>query len=268
MCIKEDWMRRAEWRKLGACALCGLLAAAALGGCTRRFYRNRADMEVDQVLAEKDRYPFWKIEHFHPYPDPRARFADPTNPDRPPMPPDDPAAWQLSPHPQRPGHPGVARVEGDGYLYLLQYWDTLNRELAAQKKDVTPLVPTPLKVPGASPVEETPDPFPAVKENVEAPPGTPEHPFKINMDQCVELGIINSRDFQTARETLYLTALPVTLQRFAFAAQFFVTEQAIRERAGSLVPGGPKNDWTLNSTAGFSKLFSTGALLMLKFANQ
>src|ERR1700730_7217833 len=136
-------MGRASLRTLGLCTLCGLLTAAALAGCTRRFYRNRADIEVDQVLAEKDRYPFWKIEHFHPYPVPRARFADPTNPDRPPMPPDGRAAWQLSPHPQRPGKPGVARVEGDGYLRLLEFWDNLNRELEAQKKDPAAVVPTP-----------------------------------------------------------------------------------------------------------------------------
>jgi hypothetical protein len=264
-------MGRASLARLGAYTLCGLMLAAALGGCTRRFYRNRADIEVDQVLAEKDRYPFWKIEHFHPYPDPRARFADPTNPDRPPMPPDDPAAWQLSPHPQRPGKAGVARVEGDGYLRLLEHWDTLNRQLDEQKKDLAAkdpaqVVTQPPKLP--SPQDETPDPFPPPKQNLEAPPGTPEHPFKLKMDQCVELGIINSRDFQTARETLYLAALPVTLQRFAFAAQWFATEQAIRERAGGLVPGGPRNDWTLNTNVGFSKLFSTGALLLLQFANK
>src|SRR5262249_5254833 len=196
-------------------------------------------------------------------------FADPTNPDRPPMPPDDPGAWNLSPHPQRPGKPGVARVEGDGYLRLLEHFDTLNRQLDAQKKQPQKdpgQAPPPLKLPISQ--EETPDPFPVVKQNLEAPPGTPEHPFKITVDQCVELGIINSRDFQTARETLYLTALPVTLQRFAFAAHWFATEEAIRERAGRLVPGGPRNDWKLNTDVGFSKLFSTGALLMLQFANQ
>src|SRR5262245_26153979 len=78
--------------------LCILLALLAVSGCTRRFYRNSADKEVSEILAEKDQYPQWKIEQFHVYPDPRARFADPNNPDRPPMPPDDPAAWELAPH--------------------------------------------------------------------------------------------------------------------------------------------------------------------------
>ncbi len=67
----------------------------------------------------------------HVYPDSRARFADPTNPDRPPMPPDDPAAYDLSPNPQKPGKPGVARVEGSGYLDLMTKWDAENRAEAS-----------------------------------------------------------------------------------------------------------------------------------------
>ena len=100
----------------GQAFMCILLAGlcAATGGCTRPFYRKQADKEVNEVLAEKDRYPLWKIEQFHVYPDPRARFADPTDPDHPPMPPDDPAAWALSPHPQKPGKCGVATVGGTG----------------------------------------------------------------------------------------------------------------------------------------------------------
>ena len=72
-------------------------------GCTRRFYRNQADREVDSVLHEKDIIPNAKIENMHVYPDARSRFADPDNPDRPPMPPDDPIAKSFGPTPQRPG---------------------------------------------------------------------------------------------------------------------------------------------------------------------
>src|SRR5207244_4315918 len=68
------------------------------------------------------------VENFHVYPDPRARFADPTNPDRPPMPPDDPAAWDLSPHPQKPPkETGVRQVEGLGYLDYLAACTAQNR---------------------------------------------------------------------------------------------------------------------------------------------
>ena len=79
------------------------------------------------VLCEKDVYPAWKIANFNVYPNPLARYADPTNPDRPPMPPDDPAAHDLSPNPQKPPKAGIAYVEGKGYLALLAQWDAANR---------------------------------------------------------------------------------------------------------------------------------------------
>lgn len=93
-------------------------------------------------------------------------------------------------------------------------------------------------------------------------------PYRINLEQSVELGLVNSREFQSRREDLYLTALPVTLERFAFSAQFFATEQAIRERSGRLTPEGQHNRWRLGTDTGFTKTFSTGALLLFRLANQ
>jgi outer membrane protein TolC len=273
-------------------------------GCTRHFFRKKADEEVAEVLAEKDKYPDWRIEQFHVYPDPRARFADPTNPDRPPKPPDDPAAYDLSPNPQRPPKAGVAEVEGEGYLELLAAWDAQNRAEAAAAAGQTDAAQKPLNGQAEQiPIQprEKPDrlpdekpPLPA-KENApeparttpEAPkgyagggtaasttslsstpkPGAPK-PYLLKLEQAVELGLINSREYQDAREDLYMTALPVTLQRFAFTAQFFGFEQAIRQWAGRETPEGHQNNWTLNSNAGFAKLFSTGALLLFNFANQ
>jgi hypothetical protein len=105
-----------------------------LGGCSRPFFRKQADEEVGEVLAQKDKYSDWKIDNWHIYPDPRARFADNGDPDHPPMPPDDPAAHDLSPNPQKPGKTGVARIEGTGYLDLIAKWDQENRERRAQEE--------------------------------------------------------------------------------------------------------------------------------------
>ena len=85
-------------------------------------------------MAEKDKYPSWKIDQYHVYPDPRSRFADWTNPDRPPAPPDDPAAYDMAPRPQKTPHSGVAYIEGTGYLDLLACWDKENR--ARQEKEL------------------------------------------------------------------------------------------------------------------------------------
>ena len=93
-------------------------------------------------------------------------------------------------------------------------------------------------------------------------------PFLITPEQSVELALINSREFQDVREELYLVALPVTLERFAFAAQFFATGEIFREVTGSKTPDGQHNRWRFNNDGGFSKLFSTGALLLLRFANR
>ena len=97
--------------------------------------------------------------------------------------------------------------------------------------------------------------------------GAPQ-PFLINLNQAVELSLFNSREFQDRREQLYVAAMPVTVERFAFAAQWLAVGQILREATGSKTPEGQHNRWQTGSTVGFSKLFSTGALLLFRFANQ
>ncbi|HTK77369.1 MAG TPA: hypothetical protein VL371_19045 [Gemmataceae bacterium] len=227
-------------------------------GCTRRFYRNATDREVEQVLTEKNCFDQWRIEQWHAYPDPMARFADPTNPDRPPMPPDDPGAEMLSPNPQRPGKWGVGFAEGTGYLDIMANWDAANRANAAEEAQ---------KESGATTPATPPAPVP-VAAGASCDPLKPERPYLINLEQSVELGGFNSREFQDRREDLYLTALPVTLDRFSFAAQFLLAGEAFRQWAGSESPVGKQNNWTAINNVGVSKLFPTGALLLLDFANR
>src|SRR6516165_4010232 len=131
-CFPPVFPRYRGKRVLAAMAIAATLSSG-VNGC-RSFARRCADKEVAEVLGEKDRNPQWKIENYHVYADPRARFSDPTNPDRPPMPPDDPAAYCWSPNPQKPKHVGVARVEGTGYLELLKAWDTENRAAREAEK--------------------------------------------------------------------------------------------------------------------------------------
>src|SRR5439155_1236839 len=102
------------------------------GGCTRKFFREKTDSEVDCILSEKERDPRWRLGEFNVYPDPRARFADFTNFDHPPTPPDDPWTGQHTPRPQRIKN--VQYVEGTGYLTHLQECDRENRRRAAERK--------------------------------------------------------------------------------------------------------------------------------------
>jgi hypothetical protein len=258
----------------------------SLSGCTRRFFRRRADAEVDEILAEKDCYPQWKINDYYVYPHPLSRFADPTDPDRPPMPPDDPASWDLSPHPQRPLLKGYAYWQGTGYLELMRRWDEENRAKAdaakasEQEEDEgeEPKLMGEIKTfaARAEEIEQNIDAelAGAISGNQQLPVSitsaqpSQARPFRLNLEQITELGFLNSREFQTLREQLYLTALEVTAERFAFIAQPFATEQLIRQRSGRQTATGYNNSWISNATAGFSKAFSTGGLLLFNFANQ
>jgi hypothetical protein len=260
---------------LTVCLAPSLLAGP---GCTRAFYRNWADKDTGAILAEKGGDPA------PPVPDLRARFADITNPDRPPMPPDDPDAKRLSPNPQKPGKAGVASVEGLGYLDLLSRWDEENRaELAerraARARETEGRVTTPLGPADKPPYDET---LQAAEAEVLRPyadrvapdgsvvPGgvSKERTYLLKLEQAVELGVINSREYQTQRENVYLSALPVTLERFAFAPQAFAFGQYFRERFGQGTAGGPLNRASIAGDMGLSKLFSTGGLLLLSFANR
>lgn len=253
------------------------------GGCSRRYYRSQVDKDVDGVLAAKDHYPAWKIEEMNYYPDPRSRFASPGKQDRPPMPPDDPAALVEAPRPQKAGKSGTAYVEGAGYLDLLSSWDTVNRaELLLKNKKDTSLASddesgTSRRGAGFGSDSWESDSQLAkalgqqegaidIRGERESPQVQPA--FRINLDQSSELGLINSREFQTRREEVYLAALPVTTERFGFTAQFFAREQALREWTGYDLPEGLRNRWRPDSEIGVTRRFATGALLVARLANQ
>ena len=224
----------------------GLILMALGAGCKREKYRQRADRDVSGILAQKNVVPTAPIKNWNVYPDGRARFADPTSPDRPPMPPDDELAKMLSPNPQRAGRAGIFRVEGDGFMADIQAWDAQNR------------------------AEEKPDPAPAMEGTIDPTAAALKSDlpaYKLKLDQAVELAIYNSREFQDRREDLYLAALPVSLERFQFSAQAFASEQIIREFAGS-DRANAGNRWNINSEAGFTRKFATGAALLVRLANQ
>jgi hypothetical protein len=236
----------------------------SLGGCTRRFFRKQADAEVAEVLKQKDVFADWKIENMHVYPHKDARFADWTNPDRPPMPPDDPAAQKLGPNPQKARHVGVERIEGAGYLDLMAAWDAQNR---AERSDRAGMIRLDDAIRNYTEWQK----YNAKGSTIPPPAETPkitDNPFVLTIEQAMELGLINSREMQTRREDLYLSALPVTRERFAFAAQYFAVGQALRERSSALITGGSDQGNRYSSAVGVSKLFSTGALLLVALANQ
>ena len=271
------WSGLQKWLQLGRGAIgltlfAGLLAQA--GGCTRPYYRKQADEEVSEILAQKDKYPDWAIANWHVYPDPRARFADPTNPDHPPKPPDDPAAYAMSPNPQKPGKAGIERVEGTGYLELIAQWDQENRARRAQEDaaDIDSAEP-----PAAKPDDNQGSTAAQMSghRDVIAEAKAPssldlsnQPAYLLTLDQAAELAMFNSREYQDQREALYLAALPVTQERFSFMGQFFTASEAVRAYASNGASGGPVNNWAINNGIGVSKVLPTGGLLLANFANQ
>lgn len=241
--VKHRTQRRV---RPGLCWIVVLFLGALLGtGCTREFFRERADTDVDRLLTQKSGDDRWPLINYWIYPHPLARFADFDPPDTPSMPPDDPAAWFTAPHPQKPSK--VNYTEGTGYLDLLAQFDAINRSLEAEKKKQA---------------NETAPAVPVVSNE------SLRKPYLIDLDQALQLAVINSREFQTQRETLYLAALPVTREQFNFLPQFMATQQAIRQWTAQESDYGPTNQWELNSTGGVGLNFVTGASLLLKLANQ
>ena len=75
-----------------------VLLAAALAstlGCTRAYYRTQADEEVNCIIDNKSRALGSDPGRFRIDVEPASRMFDPTDPDCPPMPPDDPISHQL-----------------------------------------------------------------------------------------------------------------------------------------------------------------------------
>ncbi|MDB5308931.1 MAG: hypothetical protein JWO38_3133 [Gemmataceae bacterium] len=382
-------------RRVALVVAAALLAAGP--GCTRKFFRQRADDDVTGLLTQKNVFTDWQIKNWHVYPDPRSRFAEPCRPDRPPYPPDDYAARVLAPSSQWPGkRAGVGRYEGSGYLDYLAGWDAQNRAedrgdmpdpipkkggagprdgkeagppveklpppkpappappgtgqippdgplapvgppprtaaalvgppaplppptltetrqnqvivAAGEVPDGDKVVPVVMLIPAVQPPAELPKPDPAAPPEAAqkkpepgpfpagpgVPPGGPAIPgqggayavvatgaaatdflnalisdqtgYRVTMDQAVELGIWNSREFQNQREALYLAALPVTLARFNLASQAFFTETAVLDFPGRLL--GRTSTATFTTTPSLIKLFPTGALLAVQLANQ
>jgi hypothetical protein len=119
-------------------------------------------------------------------------------------------------------------------------------------------------------------------------------PYRINLAQSLTLALVNARVYQFQLEQLYLAALPVTLQRFAFAPQFIaglspttptvgpgLSPNALgaglspvinpsnafsyRTRATGL---GQQSTLNLGTVAAVGKSFDNGAKILAGFASQ
>jgi hypothetical protein len=107
--------------------------------------------------------------------------------------------------------------------------------------------------------------------------------LRLNRDDAVRLALLHSRTYQQQLETLYLSALDVSFERFRFDSQFFAGYQTFGTWTGRLASGlaratgqGGNSSSVLEASTfsaanptGFrmSKLSTTGGTLLVDFAN-
>jgi outer membrane protein TolC len=187
-------------------------------GCTRSFYRDQADRDSYGAIQQRNHDPRWQAPYISVDASPQSRFYDPFNPNRPPLPPDDPAAARYMRCAD--GRRGYLHWHRDGDAPWIEDPDWINT-LGLNDQGVLNLTP----------------------------------------EKSVELGIINSREYQMQLEDLYLPALSLTLARFQFDLQWTGTNDTTYERIDNT------NNLTTTSNLGFTKLFTAGGQLMVDFAN-
>ena len=78
---------------------------------------------------------------------------------------------------------------------------------------------------------------------------------------------LHSRDYRLQLESLYLTSLDMTLNRFEFATQWIGTNFTNFEHFGTGGTPAETNTLSTNSNLGFSQGFAAGGQLLVNFAN-
>lgn len=202
-----------------------LLTVGILAGCTRAQYRMRADEASYSIIAERIVFPTFDIGRTQLEPHPGSRLADPFNPDRPPKPPDDPAAALFM---ERPGGiRGSRRWGRDGYADFIEPpgWEIL---LCPDDKGIV----------------------------------------RLDQNKAVEVALINSREYQTELEAVYLSALALTLNRFEFDMQWFLTNGTSFTHFGSGgAANGETNTLRVDTNLGYTRNLAAGGQFLTDFAN-
>lgn len=183
-----------------------LICLVGTTGCTRRMYRVKADQEANLVVAERNVDSRWRVDDYAIDPDPRSRYFDPYDPDRPPMPADDPASHQ--------------------YMHLVdgrtgwKHWHDNGERFELENPEWNVAIPSYIET-------------------------SEEGAVQLDIDSALQLAYVHSPALQTQLETLYLSALDVTTERFRLQTQFFGGYDGRYAHNGSLIPPG----------LGFSPLF-------------
>ena len=176
-----------------------LLIALVLlcASCSRTKYRLSADREAYTTIAERNGDPRWAVADVGIDIDPRSRYFDSYSPDCSPMPTDDPTA-----------HRYMQCVDGKtGWEHWLDN--------------------------GVRPELENPQWKQKLGEYVDL---TADGAVELNVDSALRLAYVHSPNHQLQLETLYLSSLDVTTERFRLDTQFFGGYDIAYRHNGDLVP--------------------------------
>ncbi len=218
-----------------------LLLASVLiaSGCSRTHYRLQADRDAYDVIAERNNDPRWSTPDYGIEVDPRSRYHDDHDPDRSPMPTDDPVSHQY-----------MHSVNGiEGWEKWHDNGDRVGYENLSWRDQLG--------------------------EYVEV---SQEGVVQLDIDSAVQLTYIHSPAHQQQLETLYLSSLDVTTERFRLDTQYFGGYDAIYAHNGTLIPAGissspvkgfESNRLTLGQPAALQarRKLATAGELVVGFAN-
>lgn len=182
-----------------------ILALATLGGCAkgRQYHQREADGEVYSAIAERNGDARWHAPDIDIRMDPTSRFYEPYNENCPPMPEDDPTS-----------HAYLHCVDGKrGWKHWHDYGTRASLENPGWRETLYRY----------GPVDE-------------------DRNIVLDVDSAVRLAYVHSPLHQQQLETLYLSALDVTEERFRLDTQFFGGLDTIYVHDGKVVPASIQYD--------------------------
>lgn len=216
-----------EMRLRTAWVFCVALVALATGCERRQFYRQQADEDVNCIIQQNTNDPRYALAGVNVRMDPRSRYYDPYNQDYTPMPEDDPES-----------HKFMHCVDGmRGY----PFWHIDGTRTALEN--------------------------PQWREMIgEYAPLTEDGEILLDADAALRIAYVNSLDYQDQLETLYLSALDVSTERFRLDTQFFGGTDTVYSYLGENA-GGESAILRQNTDLSASRQFATAGTLLVSFAN-
>jgi hypothetical protein len=184
-----------------------LFFSALVFGCakSRQQYQRSADREVYSAIAERNRDPRWRTTNFGIRMNPESRYFEPYNQNCPPSPEDDPTS-----------HRYMHCVDG---MKGWEHWGDYG-------------VRSSLDNPGW---QSTLGEYGTLNQNGD---------YVLDLDSAVQLAYVHSPQNQSQLETLYLSALDVTRERFRLDTQFFGGLGIFYRHNGNVIPAAIQFDGT------------------------